>query len=458
MTRRRTFCTCLSLTVLPFLVACSSGGGTDGSPTSGTAQIAPMSYTAYSGTDPKPSPNPPPALGPANSILIDPTFNSRILRVTDSHTAGGRSLIPEMAGTLRSWNANSTAFKLMMADGGSYWMDFNAGAFQAGALHPLKFNGQWEWSAVDPNAIYYLNGSQLSRYDIATETTTPIGGTPTGESVQFHAVVVGRDNWVCSVAGPGSQDTYTKLFCVNPSNGEVKYIDTVNKTINGVAQHDPNWPSSASGQTLGIHSIFGSAAGSYLAVCFHQANWSSNGMAVLNLDTNTWSKANGNPYASGHPSIGDGKYVNGGGSINGADSRGAIVRDPSDLMNAAKFEFIMQPYSTSGWYDAEHSSWFNASTNANAPVLFSRYGITPPPTPLPWMGEILLAATDGSNTVWRFAHNHNGGNGFYGQAFAQISNDGRWALFSSYWNGTLGGSSGDFGLSTRLDTFIVELL
>ena len=74
------------------------------------------------------------------------------------------------------------------------------------------------------------------------------------------------------------------------------------------------------------------------------------------------------------------------------------------------------------------------------------------------MGEILLAATDGSNTVWRFAHNHNGGNGFYGQAFAQISNDGRWALFSSYWNGTLGGSSGDFGLSTRLDTFIVELL
>lgn len=73
------------------------------------------------------------------------------------------------------------------------------------------------------------------------------------------------------------------------------------------------------------------------------------------------------------------------------------------------------------------------------------------------MGEILLAATDGSNTVWRFAHNHNGGGGFYGCAFAQISNDGRWALFSSYWGGTLGASNGDFGMPTRLDTFVVEL-
>jgi hypothetical protein len=126
-------------------------------------------------------------------------------------------------------------------------------------------------------------------------------------------------------------------------------------------------------------------------------------------------------------------------------------------MNAAQYTFIMQPYATSGWYDGEHSSWFNASTNPNAPILFSRYDVSAPPSRLPWLGEIILAATDGSNTVWRFAHNHNDGNTFYGQAFAQISNDGRWALFSSNWDGTLGGSNGDFGLSTRIDTFVVEL-
>ena len=145
--------------------------------------------------------------------------------------------------------------------------------------------------------------------------------------------------------------------------------------------------------------------------------------------------------------------------MNGKDSRGAILRDPDNLMDSSRQKFLMQPELTIGWHDAEHSSWFNASTNPNAPILFSRYNITKPPSPLPWYGEIIMAATDGSNTVWRFAHNHNGGGSFYGQSFAQISNDGRWALFSSYWDGTLGASTNnDSGLSTRLDTFIVELV
>jgi hypothetical protein len=57
--------------------------------------------------------------------------------------------------------------------------------------------------------------------------------------------------------------------------------------------------------------------------------------------------------------------------------------------------------------------------------------------------------------VWRFAHNHNGGC-YYGEGFAQISNDGNWALFSSYWDGTLGPDTA-FGCQTRIDTFIIGL-
>src|SRR5215510_2880585 len=72
-----------------------------------------------------------------------------------------------------------------------------------------------------------------------------------------------------------------------------------------------------------------------------------------------------------------------------------------------------------------------------------------------WTGEIYAAAVDGSNTVWRFAHNHDGGC-YYGTGFAQISNDGNWALFSSYWDRTLGPDT-SFGCQTRIDTFIVEL-
>ena len=454
---------CYALAALTLLTSCSSGSGDaagDGdASTASTTAGAPSAYTAYSGTDPKPSPNPPPALGPANSIIVDPSFGSRILRVTDANTAGGSSLIPEDAGFVRTWNANSTALKLMTTTGASYWLEFDAAHFRMGALHRIDLNGAWEWSAVDPEILYSLNGSQLIRYNKSTKAVTNLGATPNGDPVRMHVAVVGQDSWVCSAAGAGSQNTYTKIFCVNPSNSESKLIDVVQRTVNGVSQHDPNWPTSASGQTLGVHSMFGSASGAWLGVTFHQGSWGGNGDAVFNLSTDTWSLVtNANHYWSGHVSMGNGKYVNGAGSINGMDSRGALVRDANNLMNATQFSFIMQPSSTVGWYDGEHSSWFNASTNPSAPVLFSRYNISTPPKALPWVGEIVLAATDGSDTVWRFAHNHNGGPvGFYAQSFAQISNDGRWAAFSSYWDGTLGASSGDFGLSTRIDTFIVEL-
>ena len=373
-------------------------------------------------------------------------------------------MIPEDAGYFRTWNANATAFKLMNTRGQSYWVSFDPNNFGVGGashpnLHPLSFGSNWEWSAVDPDTIYFINGSQIGRYSISTDVATTLGGPQSGEALTYHIAVVGHDNWVCSAAGEGTQDTYTKLFCLNPSDpSQNKLIDLPNHTINGVVQNDPNWPTAAAGQTLGIHSIFGSAGGAWLGAVLLQAGWNANGEAVLNLNTNTWSLVtSADTYWNGHQSIGNGKYVNGSGSMNGMDSRGAILRDPNNLMNTAQYLFIMQPPSTVGWYDGEHSSWFNASTNPSAPILFSRYNTAAPPIPLLWYGEIVMAATDGSNTVWRFAHNHNGGNTFYGTSFAQISNDGRWALFSSYWDGELGPSNGDFGFGTRIDTFVVQL-
>jgi hypothetical protein len=434
------------------------------------AATAPTTYSAYTGTDAKPIPLAP-VLGPANSVINDPTFGSRILRVTDANTLGSKSFISEQAGFYRAWNANATALKLADGFGFSYWLEFNASSFSVGngspqpSLHPLSFNWTWEWSAVDPDIIYFLNGNQLAKYNKATTVVTNLGGPPNGDPVAGHVAVVGADAWVCASVGTEGQNFYTKFFCVKPSTSEQKFVDVLNKTINGAAQSDPNWPTSAPNQTIGIHSISGSAGGAYLEVDFHQVSWSINGDSVFNLTTNTWqllttTSTNGSfGYYSGHPSMGYGKFVNGSGSINGQDSRGAVVRNPDNLMDASQYVFIMQPPSTVGWYDGEHSSWFNSSTNPQAPVLFSRYNITAPPGSLTWYGEIIAAATDGSNTVWRFAHNHNGGLvGFYGCSFAQISNDGRWALFSSYWDGTLGASAGDFGFGTRIDTFIVDLV
>ena len=191
---------------------------------------------------------------------------------------------------------------------------------------------------------------------------------------------------------------------------------------------------------------------------FHQQSWGANGGAVFNLSTNTWTRiTNADVYWSGHVSMGNGKYANSSGSINGLDSRGMVLRNPDNAMNSDEYRFIAQPSSPwNGWCDADHSSWLNSVTNPNAPILISRYGGSSC-YQYAWAGEIDAAAVDGSNTVWRFAHTHNSDSScYYGLAFAQISNDGRWALFSSPWDGTLGSDTA-FGCSNRIDTFIVDL-
>jgi len=427
----------------------------------GLAQ-APSTYSAYTGTDPKTIP-PAPALGPANSVITDPTFGSRILRVTDLNTRGGESFVSTDSGFHRSWNADSTAIKLTGPHGDSYWMSFNLSLFQVGdgssrpAVYAVPFGASWEWSTVDPDIIYFLRGSNIAKYNKSTGVTTNLAATPNGHPVTYMAVVVGQDNWVCAAAGAGAQNSYTEIFCVNPTSpNTTKFIDVLARTINGVVSGDPNWPRSGS-STIGIHDISGGTGGSWLEVTFHNSSWGGNGGAALNLATNTWSTyGSADIYWGGHVSMGNGKYANSAGSRDGRDSRGILLRNPDSLSDSSQYQFVSQPTGASNnWCDADHNSWLNSMSNPNAPILVSRYFSNASNCAFAWTGEIDAAAVDGSNTVWRFAHNHTGGC-YYGEGFAQISNDGNWALFSSYWEGTLG-SDTSFGCSTRIDTFIVQL-
>src|SRR5262245_8499040 len=141
------------------------------------ADTAPSTYKAYTGLDAKPAP-PAPALGSANTAVTDPTFGSRILRVTDANTKSGQSFISIDSGFMRAWNANSTAIKLTGPRGDGYWLEFNPATFKVGdgsaspGVHQVPFGATWEWSTVDPDVIYYLNGNQIAKYNKATGATT----------------------------------------------------------------------------------------------------------------------------------------------------------------------------------------------------------------------------------------------------------------------------------------------
>src|SRR5579871_1959243 len=112
---------------------------------------APTTYSAYTGTDAKTIP-PAPALGPANSVINDPTFGTPILRVTDPNTLGGESLMPSDSGFHRTFNADNTAIKLMGPHGDGYWLEFNPSTFKVGdgsatpKPHSVPFGANWEWS------------------------------------------------------------------------------------------------------------------------------------------------------------------------------------------------------------------------------------------------------------------------------------------------------------------------
>src|SRR4029450_11987942 len=144
---------------------------------------SPSTYSAYTGTDPKPLP-PAPALGPANTAIADPTFGTQILRVTDENTRSGESFISIDAGVFRAWNANSTAIKLTGPHGDGYWLEFNPNTFKVGdgsshpVIPPVAFGARWEWSTIDPDIIYFLNGNQIGSYNKSTGVAKNLGGPP----------------------------------------------------------------------------------------------------------------------------------------------------------------------------------------------------------------------------------------------------------------------------------------
>jgi hypothetical protein len=432
-------------------------------------QTAPSTYMADTSTTNKPQPaafNP----GPANTVFADPTFGTQILRVTDANTASGRSFIPTDAGNHRTFNSNNTRIKLTGPQGDGWWLEFNPATFQVGTTPhsiPSQYSQTWEWSTVNPDIIYVLHGSAIATFNVTNGVTTDLGSTPDGSAVAYFANVVGHDDWVCAAAGPGQQDTWTRMYCLNVATpAQSKYIDISAKTINGVAQTDPNWPSGSLGPN-GIHGMMGSTGDRWVELTLRNPSWCGNGDTVFNLQSNTWqpirganapcgTAGGGDYYWGGHTSVGQGVFVNGAGNMAGNDSRGVLLRS-ADNTTSASYQFKGQPSAPfNGWCDAEHTSWVNSMTNANAPIIQSRYisGCN-----YTWSDEIIGISTDNSNTVYRFAHNYNGCPGsYYSQAFAQVSNDGMFVLFSSWWGGQLGGGSGFDCSSGRIDTFILKLV
>jgi hypothetical protein len=118
---------------------------------------------------------------------------------------------------------------------------------------------------------------------------------------------------------------------------------------------------------------------------------------------------------------------------------------------------------TEGWFD-KHFSWNNVDPQDSNPACFSTYRQDNPPTPGmpltvtgPWQNEIDCIEMDGKGSkVWRFAHTYSTAkNGFWSQPRGNVSQDGRFYMFTSDWESQLGEMAK--GANHRTDVFVVEL-
>ena len=184
-------------------------------------------------------------------------------------------------------------------------------------------------------------------------------------------------------------------------------------------------------------------------------------------------------FCGGHTVLGHTHLINPGGL---GSNTSALIRPLSDLNNITQRipDDISVPRS-----DDVHWSWNNVDPSDTEPVCgaYTRSNprlqgdgtLNPATNPVlsiqqAWDREIVCVATSGPPKVWRFAHhratgacnaNGKGGSCFSAIAIGNVSQDGKFFLFNSDWDWSLGNDRHFPGCPTsgrcRVDGFIVEL-
>jgi len=184
-------------------------------------------------------------------------------------------------------------------------------------------------------------------------------------------------------------------------------------------------------------------------------------------------------YCGGHTVLGYSHLINQG----GPGSTVALLSRPLSDLN--KIQRLIPDDQSMPLNMDTHWSWNNVDPTDTAPVCGAFSGSekrklgdgtrNPDTNPLLWSKqawdrEIICASTSGTPRVWRFAHHHATGacnanarvaSCFGSLAIGNVSQDGKFYLFSSDWDWSLGSESRSPGCPTsgrcRADVFIVEL-
>lgn len=446
-----------------------------------------------------------PSFGAAGGIVVDPTFGSRILRVTDANTlpsSVNASHSTPSASHQLAWNKDSTKFYIRGTAATCVPFSFNPSTMQAariagsgdGGLVISTASTEPQFSWVDANIIYVTttdtvpNNEQpiIQKYSFSGASYTTLLNLRTIPNVTLPAfrtycgAIYGSETAPEKIAtffGGASQDQHylVAVFQVgSPTTCTV--IDTTNSLIyiNGAA-------GVATSLTLGflLHHSQIDRTGRYVTLEPTSADIAGGKAPKYIWDTQTNAIAALTPYPNAHTVMGWGDFINNDfapdpGPYDGVQFSYRTLADPTHPRN-----IIRNPQSVGETYIDGHTTWNNALAASLQPVTTELYRAYDGPNDVsphntaPWRAwddeiiSIEVANSGATTTVFRHCHHHSivrddvdtaGAQPFWYQPRPNISPDGKWCLFTSNGDRTLGTELGSSSpVTKRNDVFLVEM-
>jgi hypothetical protein len=404
-----------------------------------------------------------------NVVFEDPDFNSRMVRVTNPDVLTnfglpGVSFKTNSSSEQNTWNTDSTRF-YVIGDGGNFLLySFEADTMQA-TWNPIPGTPRGNlpiqgdtFSRTNPNIVYGQAKSPdqvIGAYDISTNALTDVVATTgcvPGLKASSHmgdVSVSAADQRFLTYEGGSEQDTDMFIVVYDNSTG-CRWYNTSTGEIGG--QWGPTGQASSTTSFL-VHNARIAISGEWAVIdpvnTKYKVMWQ---IGTLNVATCAMDKY---PFCGGHNVGGYNSYVNSSGYL---DDMNILVRPFSNLSSAIQ---LVSPLPTVVERLSEkHWSWNDDNLTDTMPVCgstdFAIVGYSS--ITWAWDREIICLRTDGvQSEVWRFGHTRSIYNGdFWSTPRGNVSQDGRFFMFTSTWDNQLGSQKGSTTLF-REDVFIVEL-
>ena len=430
---------------------------------------------------------PPPSVGNlsgANTVITDPNFGNRIVRITDANTNPetafkNRTYVTTSSGSADEniWNMDSTLLIVQDSGTNAFPYSFNPSTMQAArmyvpsfpATNGLKLSDTGVWSRISPNVLYTYGGTAISKYDFSDRTNPPSpqpvydftssrNCLPAGFPViwKTQGGVSGDDTvFGMGYSNTGGQGTGVNVVVYKVGSG----CSTLN-TRTGLVGGD--WGTKGTiniGDRFTIHNVKLSKDGNWMiivsSICYSSTCMVSPYFWQIGT-TNVTSCGNGG-HCTGHWTEGYTHWVNN----NNSPMSNQWIRSFPEATLTSDLTSTFPPGITAPF--DQHQSWNNADPADTLPF-FSTTWSPISPFPAPWYNEIIAVAADGSGKTWRFAHSFisTRSQRFSTQyGIGSVSQDGKFFVFSSDWMGKLGSESGattcTLGSDCRGDVFVVEL-